>query len=196
MARTESTMLELGTVAPGFTLPNTNPVYGGETVSLEDCAAAPALLVAFICNHCPFVKHIKGAFSKFASDMAEKGLAVIAISANDAAEFPQDGPQKMAEDSTAQGYTFPYLFDEDQNVARAYHAACTPDFFLFDADRKLVYRGQFDGSRPSNDVPVTGEDLRAAVEATLAGRSVSADQKPSIGCNIKWKEGNAPEYFA
>ena len=165
MARTESTMLELGTLAPAFTLPNTNPVYGGETVSLEDCASAPALLVAFLCNHCPFVKHIKDSFSQFASQMAEEGLAVIAVSSNDAAEFPQDGPEAMAEDAAQHGYTFPYLYDEDQEVAKAYRAACTPDFFLFDAQRTLVYRGQFDGSRPSNDVAVTGADLRAAAEA-------------------------------
>ncbi len=196
MARTESTMLELGTAAPGFTLPNTNPVYGGETVSLEDCAGARALLVAFICNHCPYVVHIKSAFSAFASEMAEEGLAVIAISANDASGYPQDGPEAMAEESRTHGYTFPYLYDEDQHVAQAYRAACTPDFFLFDAERKLVYRGQFDDSRPANGQPVTGEDLRTAVRATLAGESVDAAQKPSMGCNIKWKEGNAPEYFA
>lgn len=196
MARTESTMLALGTDAPAFTLANTNPVYGGEMVSLEDCAEAPALLVAFICNHCPFVVHIKSAFSAFAEEMAEKGLAVIAISANDADGFPQDGPEAMAADAAEYGYTFPYLYDEDQQVARAYRAACTPDFFLFDAGRKLVYRGQFDDSRPSNGIEVTGDDLRAAVRATLAGAEVDATQKPSIGCNIKWKEGNAPEYFA
>ncbi len=196
MARTESTMLALGTDAPAFTLANTNPVYGGEMVSLEDCAEAPALLVAFICNHCPFVVHIKSAFSAFAEEMADQGLAVIAISANDADGFPKDGPEAMAADAAEYGYTFPYLYDEDQQVARAYRAACTPDFFLFDAGRKLVYRGQFDDSRPSNGIEVTGNDLRAAVRATLAGAEVDAKQKPSIGCNIKWKEGNAPEYFA
>jgi peroxiredoxin len=195
MARTESTMLELGTTAPGFTLPNTNPVYGGELVSLEDCAEAPALLVAFICNHCPFVVHVKSSFSAFASELADKGLAVIAISANDADDYPQDGPLAMSEDSKRHGYTFPYLYDEDQHVARAYHAACTPDFFLFDAARTLVYRGQYDDSRPSNGLPVTGADLRAATEAVLSGNPVDQSQKPSIGCSIKWKEGNAPSYF-
>lgn len=195
MARTESTMLALGTVAPGFTLPNTNPSYGGDIVSVEDCAAARALLVAFICNHCPYVKHIKDDFSAFAREFAEKGLAVIAVSSNDASEYPEDGPEAMAEDARRHGYTFPYLFDEDQNVARAYHAACTPDFFLFDGERKLVYRGQYDDSRPSNDVPVTGADLRAAADAMLSGGPVAPDQKPSIGCNIKWRSGNAPDYF-
>lgn len=192
MARTESTMLDLGTEAPAFTLPNSNPVYGGEIVSLEDCAEAPALLVAFICNHCPYVKHIKDSFSAFASEMANEGLAVIAINANDAERYPEDGPEAMAEDSRLHAYTFPYLYDADQHVARAYRAACTPEFYLFDAGRRLVYRGQYDDSRPSNDVPVTGADLRAAVETVLSGGTVPAAQKPSVGCSIKWKEGNAP----
>ncbi|KAA3627456.1 MAG: thioredoxin family protein [Proteobacteria bacterium] len=194
MARTESIMLELGTPAPAFTLPNTNPDYGGEVVSVEDCAEAPALLVAFICNHCPFVVHIKEDFSRFASEFAKKGLAVIAVSANDAAEYPQDGPDAMAEDAARFGFTFPYLYDEDQHVAKAYSAACTPDFYLFDRDRRLVYRGQYDSSRPGNGVPVTGVDLRAAADAVLAGEAIDAEQKPSIGCNIKWKSGNAPAY--
>jgi peroxiredoxin len=192
MARTESNMLELGTPAPSFTLPNTNTAYGGDFVSLEDCAEAAALLIVFICNHCPYVVHIKDDFSAFAEEFANHGLAVIAISSNDVSGYPADGPEAMAEDSRRYGYTFPYLYDEDQHVARAYHAACTPDFYLFDGERRLAYRGQYDDSRPSNGLPVTGADIRAAALAVLAGQAVDPGQKPSMGCNIKWKPGNAP----
>ncbi len=190
MAVTPSTMLPLGTPAPDFTLPDAE----GRTVSLSDLQG-PALLVAFICYHCPFVAHIRKEFGSFAREYQEKGLSVVAIVSNDLEQYPQDGPAGVRAEAEEGGYTFPYLLDETQEVAKAYEAACTPDFFLFDGDRKLVYRGQFDGSRPGNGVPVTGQDLRAAVDALLAGRQVSEDQRTSIGCNIKWKPGNAPEYF-
>lgn len=180
---TPSTMLPLGTPAPDFRLPDTE----GRIVRLGDFAAAPALVVMFICNHCPFVQHIRGALAQFGRDCQARGAAAVAISANDVAQYPQDGPAAMQVEAQREGYTFPYLYDESQAVARAYQAACTPDFFLFDAARRLVYRGQFDDSRPGNSVPVTGADLRAAVEATLAGRPVAGEQRPSIGCNIKWK---------
>ena len=189
MAQTPSTMLPLGTSAPNFSLPE--PATG-KTVSLDDFKNAPALLVMVICNHCPFVKHIRAELARFGRDYQAKGLAMVAISANDVANHPDDSPAKIAEE--AKLYPFPYLYDESQAVAEAYRAACTPDFFLFDADRKLVYRGQFDGSRPGNNLPVTGADLRAAVDAVLAGQPVVAEQKPSIGCNIKWKAGNEPDY--
>jgi peroxiredoxin len=191
MAQTPSTMLELGTVAPDFSLPNP---ASGQRVAMEDFNDAPALLVIFICNHCPFVIHIREALVEFAREYQPRGLAIVAISANDAVNFPDDGPEKMAEAVRTVGYPFPYLYDESQQVAKAYRAACTPDLYLFDADRRLVYRGQFDASRPSNGIPVTGADLRAAVDALLAGRAIPADQAPSIGCNIKWKPGNAPDY--
>jgi peroxiredoxin len=184
-------MLALGTPAPEFKLPDTS----GNTVSLADVAAAPAFVVAFICNHCPYVKHIRAGLAQFGKDMQAQGLAVVAISSNDAANYPEDSPAKMAQEAKAASYTFPYLFDETQTVAKAYRAACTPDFYLFDKDRKLVYRGQFDDSRPGNSAPVTGKDLRAAVDAVLAGRPVPDAQKPSMGCNIKWKAGNEPDYF-
>ncbi|TVR64662.1 MAG: thioredoxin family protein [Candidatus Competibacteraceae bacterium] len=190
MAQTPSTMLPLGTPAPDFRLPE--PATG-KTVSLSDFQDAPALLVMVICNHCPFVKHIRTELARFGRDYQAKRLAMVAISANDVANHPDDSPAKIAEE--AQTYPFPYLYDESQAVAQAYRAACTPDFFLFDAARKLVYRGQFDGSRPSNNVPVTGTDLRAAADAVLAGQPVSPEQKPSIGCNIKWKAGNEPDYY-
>jgi peroxiredoxin len=177
-------MPDLGTPAPDFALPDTST---GRTVRRDDFSSSPALLVAFWCNHCPFVKHIEQGFVSFAREYQGKGLAVVAISANDAGAYPEDGPDAMRSAATSHGYTFPYLHDESQAVARAYQAACTPDFFLYDAGRRLAYRGQFDASRPGNDVPVTGADLRAAVDALLAGRSPSADQRPSIGCNIKWK---------
>ena len=183
----ESTMLELGTTAPDFRLPDPH----GKQVSSDDFKGSAALLVVFICNHCPYVKHIRSRFAEFAKEYQGAGVAVVGISSNDAIQYPEDSPEKMAEEIRDAGYTFPYLYDEDQNVARAYRAACTPDFFLFDRDRKLVYRGQFDGSRPKNNVPATGEDLRAAVDAVLAGRPVAADQKPSVGCGIKWKAQNA-----
>ena len=191
MARTPSTMLELGTVAPDFSLPE--PATG-RTVSLSDFAASPALLVVFMCNHCPYVKHIADALAELAQTYQPRGLAAIGINSNDAENYPDDGPEKMAAEAKRRGYVFPYLYDESQTVARAYKAACTPDFFLFDTDRKLVYRGQFDASRPGNDLPVTGEDLAAAVEALLSGGPVPEDQKPSLGCNIKWRPGNEPDY--
>ena len=192
MAQTPSTMLSLGTPAPDFSLPE--PATG-KTVALADFRDSPALLVMFISNHCPFVKHIRGELARFASDYRTKGLASVAIGANDAVNFPDDGPARIAEEARIFGYCFPYLYDESQTTAKAYRAACTPDFFLFDTGRRLVYRGQFDGSRPGNTVPVTGADLRAAVDAVLTGESVSPEQKPSIGCNIKWKSGNEPDYY-
>ena len=190
MALTPSTMLELATAAPDFRLPDTN----GRTVSLSDFKDAPALLVMFICNHCPYVKHVRGELAKLGKDYQERGVAVVGINSNDAERYPDDGPDKMRDEARTAGYTFPYLYDETQAVARAYRAACTPDFFLFDKARRLVYRGQLDDSRPSTGRPVTGADLRAALDAVLAGRTVAADQKPSAGCNIKWKPGNEPSY--
>jgi peroxiredoxin len=192
MARTPSTMLELGTPAPAFSLPDT---VSGRTVALGDFAEAPALLVAFWCNHCPFVKHVESAFVDFAREYADRGLAVVAISSNDVDGYPQDGPGPMKETAAAAGYGFPYLHDATQEVAKAYRAACTPDFFLFDGEHTLVYRGQFDASRPGNDVPVNGADMRAAVEAVLGGRAVPEPQIPSLGCNIKWTPGNEPDYY-
>ncbi len=192
MARTPSTMQELGTPAPDFNL--LEPLTG-EHKTLADFKDAPALLVVFICNHCPYVIHIREALAEFARNYQSKGLAVVAINSNDADNYPADSPEKMVEEIKQAGYTFPYLYDEDQSVAKAYRAACTPDFFLYDAERKLVYRGQFDDSRPRNELPVTGKDLRAAVDALLAGKPVPADQTPSLGCNIKWKPGNEPDYF-
>jgi peroxiredoxin len=185
-------MMPLGTSAPEFSLPN--PV-DGSTVSLSDFSDAKGLLVIFMCNHCPFVIHVRSELAKFAKEYQAKGLAVVGISSNDVAGYPQDGPDKMKQEHAAAGYTFPYLYDETQDVAKKYHAACTPDFFLFDKARKLVYRGQFDDSRPQSNIPVTGADLRAACDAVLAGKPVDADQSPSIGCNIKWKPGNEPQYF-
>lgn len=192
MARTYSTMTPLGTELPSFSLPN---VMTGRIVSDSDYEGAPALLVMFLCNHCPFVKHVRDEVAAFAREYQERGLAVVGISANDTRAYPQDGPEGMKEEAREAGYAFPYLFDETQEVAKAFHAACTPDFFLFGADRRLAYRGQFDGSRPSNDVPITGEDLRTATDLVLAGRHPPEQQTPSIGCNIKWKPGNEPEYF-
>jgi peroxiredoxin len=188
---TASTMLSLGTTAPDFHLPDTT----GRAVSRDDFKNAPAMLVAFICNHCPYVKHIRSGWAAFAREYQAKGLAIVGINSNDAEEYPEDGPKKMIDEVKAAGYVFPYLYDETQAVATAYRAACTPDFFLFDSDRRLAYRGQFDDSRPGNNVPVTGKDLRAACNAVLAGNPVPATQKPSAGCNIKWKRGNEPEYF-
>ena len=184
-------MLPLGTQAPDFRLPDTT----GKVVSLSDFKGAPALLVAFICNHCPYVKHIRGALAQLGRDYLPRGVAFVAISSNDVANYPADSPAKMAEEAKAAGYPFPYLYDESQSVAKAYHAACTPDFYLFDGAQQLVYRGQLDDSRPNSGIPVTGKDLRAALEAVLAGKPVSATQKASIGCNIKWKPGNEPAYF-
>jgi peroxiredoxin len=190
MALTPSTMLALGTLAPEFRLPDTN----GKLVALSDFKDAPALVVAFICNHCPYVKHIRSGLAQFGRDMQGKGVAVVAINSNNAATHPADSPAKMKDEVREAGYVFPYLHDESQSVAKAYRAACTPDFYLFDRARRLVYRGQFDASRPGNGQPVTGADLRAAVEAALSGRPAAEKQLPSIGCNIKWREGNEPDY--
>jgi peroxiredoxin len=190
MAATSSTMMPLGTQAPSFRLLDPS----GQWHSLDDFRSSPVLLVAFICNHCPFVKHIRAGFVKLADVYGKQNVAVVAISSNDVVQFPDDGPAKMAEEARQFGYKFPYLFDETQEVAKAYGAACTPDFFIFDKDRKLAYRGQMDDSRPDNGVPVTGKDLAAALDALLAGRPVDSRQKASIGCNIKWKAGQEPEY--
>lgn len=185
MARTPSTMAPLGSVAADFSLPDPS----GRIVSRDEFRDQPALLVMFLCNHCPFVKHIAKGLAEFGRDYAKSGLAIVAINSNDADSYPEDSPANMAIESKAAGYTFPYVFDATQQVARAYAAACTPDFFLYDRDRKLVYRGQFDDSRPENGSPVTGKDLRAAVDAVLAGKPVAANQRASVGCNIKWKVG-------
>ncbi len=190
MVMTASTMLPLGTSAPDFSLPDTE----GKAVSLADFEQAPALLVAFMCNHCPFVKHVLDYFVELVKEYQAKGVAVVGINSNDVERFPEDRPEMMAKVARQRGFSFAYLYDEAQEVAKAYHAACTPDFFLFDQERKLVYRGQMDDSRPGNNVPVTGNDLRAALDAVLAGKEVSEPQKPSMGCNIKWKRGNEPEY--
>lgn len=192
MARTESTMLELGTQAPDFSLPE--PATG-KTVSLSDFEGANALWVIFMCNHCPYVKHVQHELAAIAREYQPRGLATVAINANDVENFPDDGPEKMAEEVAAAGYSFPYLFDATQQVAQAYRAACTPDFFVFDKARKLVYRGQLDAARPGNEQPVNGKDMRAAIDAVLSGREVPARQIPSMGCNIKWKPGNEPDYF-
>ena len=183
-------MLALGTSAPDFRLLDTT----GKAVSLSDFRGAPALLVMFICNHCPYVKHIRAGLAQLGRDYQARGAALVAISANDATNYPDDAPARMKDEARAAGYTFPYLHDATQAVAKAYRAACTPDFFLFDRGRRLVYRGQFDVSRPGNGIPVTGNDLRAALDAVLAGKPPSTLQSPSMGCNIKWKRGNEPEY--
>ncbi len=190
MVRTPSTMLSLGTKAPDFSLVNVD----GKIVSLADFAGDP-LLVMFICNHCPFVKHLADAIAQFGAEYQQKGLAIVAINSNDVTAHPADSPEQMVAEAETRGYTFPYLFDETQEVAKAYRAACTPDFFLFDRDMKLAYRGQFDSSRPDSGIPVTGADLRAAADAVIAGRDAPHTQMPSIGCNIKWKPGNEPDYF-
>lgn len=190
MAVTPSTMLALGTPAPDFRLPDP----GGKLFALADFAGAPGLLVAFLCNHCPYVKHIRAGLARFARDYQQRGLAIVAINSNDAKSHPEDDASHMAEEAERQGYVFPYLVDQTQEVAKAFRAACTPEFYLFDAGRRLVYRGQFDSSRPGQAVAVTGSDLRAACDALLAGRPVPADQKPGIGCNIKWRRGNEPDY--
>ncbi|HEY1805751.1 MAG TPA: thioredoxin family protein [Terracidiphilus sp.] len=184
MAMTESTMLELGTIAPDFALPD---VVTGKTVRRDDFLGKKALLVMFICAHCPYVKHIEKSLGDLGADYEDQPLGIVAISANDAATHPDDSPDGLRQQAHDNDFVFPYLFDEDQYVARAYKAACTPDPFLFDAKFRLVYRGQYDESRPKNEIPVTGKDLRAAIDAVLAGKPVPADQKPSIGCNIKWK---------
>jgi peroxiredoxin len=191
MPETPSMMLDLGTPMPSFSLPD----YNGRMVSEADFKGSKALLVAFICKHCPFVRHIRQEFARFAKEYQARGLAVVAIASNDTIEFPEDGPEGMKEEAAEAGYTFPYLFDEKQVVARAFKAACTPDLFLFDGERRLYYRGQFDGSRPKNNVPVNGADLRASADALLGGQPAPAMQRPSLGCNIKWSPGNAPEYY-
>ena len=183
-------MLALGTTAPDFSLPD----FNDKIHSLSDFKSASGLVVAFICNHCPFVKHVRAEFARFARDYQNKGIAVVAINSNDIQTYPQDGSAGMKEESQSAGYIFPYLLDETQAVAKAYRAACTPDFYLFDAEFSLVYRGQFDGSRPGNRQPVTGADLRAATDALLQGTALSTNQLPSIGCNIKWKAGSEPDY--
>jgi peroxiredoxin len=188
MALTPSTMLPLGTVAPDFMLPDTE----GTTVSLEDFKGAPALLVAFICNHCPYVKHVRHELARLGKEYQGKGVAVVGISSNDVTTHPDDSPKMMVREKAEVGYPFPYLYDETQKVALDYKAACTPDFYVFDKNQKLVYRGQMDASRPGNPIPVTGKDIRSALDAMLAGKPVSDDQRPSIGCNIKWKHGNEP----
>jgi peroxiredoxin len=193
MAQTASTMrLPLGAKAPAFELPDPS----GRAWSSAGFDGSPALLVAFICNHCPFVKHVRAGFAALAAEYQRRGVAVAAIASNDAQAYPDDGPEGMAAEAAAAGYTFPYLFDETQEVAKAYGAACTPDFFVFDRERRLFYRGQMDGSRPGNGVPVTGEDLRRALDAVLEGRMAPEVQRASLGCNIKWKPGNEPAYFA
>ena len=184
-------MLALGTQAPDFKLADTN----GKLVGLDDLKGAKALVVAFICNHCPYVKHMRAGLADFGREMQSRGVAVVAINSNDPEKYPADAPGQMAAEVRAAGYTFPYLYDESQAVAKAYRAACTPDFYVFDGARRLVYRGQFDASRPGNGVAVTGSDLRAAVEAVLGGKAVSEKQMPSIGCNIKWRAGNEPTYY-
>ena len=187
----ESMMLELGTIAPPFALPDTE----GAAYSTDDFADAPALLVMFICNHCPFVKHVRSELARIGHDYQPRGVAILAVSSNDPQKHPEDSFEGMREEKRVAGYTFPYLFDETQEVARQYKAACTPDFFLFDRHRRLVYRGQLDDSRPSNGLPVTGRDLRAALDALLSDQPISPDQKPSIGCSIKWKPGNQPSWW-
>ena len=193
MVRTPSTMLALGTQAPAFSLLD---VISGDTVSLDSFDSKKALLVMFICRHCPYVKHVEQGLAHIGRDYADKDLAIVAISSNDVETYPDDAPESLKEQAETLGFNFPYLFDATQSAAKAYTAACTPDFFLFDASRSLVYRGQMDGSRPGNEVPVTGKDLRAAMDAVLADVPVDGKQIPSLGCNIKWIEGNEPDYFS
>lgn len=191
MVKTASTMLTLGTEAPDFSLPDVN----GKIVSIEDFVDTPALLVIFMCNHCPYVQHVADELSRLAREYQQRGVAVVGINSNDWQQYPDDSPEKMAEEVKRRSYTFPYLIDETQEAAKVYRAACTPDFFLFDKDRRLAYRGQMDSSRPGNGVKVTGRDLREALDTVLEGRSPPEAQKPSLGCNIKWRPGNEPEYF-
>jgi peroxiredoxin len=186
-----STMLPLGTEAPDFSLAD---VVSGRTVTLHDLDDEQALLVMFICRHCPYVAHVRPAIAALARDHIGSGLGIVAISANDPGTYPEDAPEGLAAEAVEAGYTFPYLFDATQEVAKRYTAACTPDFFLFARDRRLAYRGQFDSSRPGNGVPVTGEDLRAAIDAVLEGRPVPQEQRPSVGCSIKWRPGNEPDF--
>jgi peroxiredoxin len=189
MAVESSLALALGAKAPDFALPDT---VSGRTIRLTDFAASPAVLVTFICNHCPYVIHIRPELVQFAREYQPRGLAVVAICANDPETHPQDGPEPMKLEAKRSGFTFPYLFDQTQQTAKAYHAVCTPEFYLLDSEQRLVYRGRFDASRPNSQVPVTGAELRAAADAVLAGRPAPADQKPSVGCSIKWRPGNAP----
>ena len=196
MAAHESTMVALGSQAPDFSLPDTNPNTDKDLYTLADFSESEALLVAFICNHCPYVVHLRQGLVDFSRDYELKGLAVVAISANDVSTHPQDAPAKMADAALEFGFGFSYLFDETQAVAQAYQAACTPDFFLYDRNRVLFYRGQFDGSRPNNGQEVTGSDLRRALDALLAGDPPPTEQSASIGCNIKWKAGQEPDYFS
>lgn len=192
MVETRSTMqLELGAAAPPFDLPDPD----GRRWSLDALGEAPAVVVAFVCNHCPFVKHVRAGFGALAADYAKRGVRVVAINSNDFEAYPDDAPPRMKEEAAAAGWDFPYLVDESQAVARAWGAACTPDFFVLDAGRRVVYRGQMDDSRPGNGHPVTGQDLRRALDAVLAGEPVSGDQRPSMGCNIKWKPGREPDWF-
>ena len=192
MALTASTMLPLGTKAPDFNLPD---VVSGNAIALSNYADKQALLVMFICQHCPFVKHIKAELAKIGKDYANSNLGIVAISANDVDNYPDDAPQKLKAMAQELNLAYPVCYDESQGTAKAYTAACTPDFFLFDASQKLVYRGQLDDSRPSNGKPVTGKDLRAAIDAVLAGKDITFEQQPSVGCNIKWKSGNEPSYY-
>jgi peroxiredoxin len=189
MTYTASAMLDLGTVAPDFSLAD---AVTGKTVCLDDFRDRKALLVMFLCAHCPYVKHIDPALAALGRDCAEKSLGIVAISSNDVSRYPEDSPEHMRAQAAKHGYSFPYLYDESQDVARAYMAACTPDFYLFDGELRLVYRGQFDSSRPKNGVPVTGADLRSAIDLVLAGEPVPVEQTPSTACNIKWKRGNEP----
>jgi len=190
MALTESTMLPLGTVLPDFSLPATD----GRVVASRDFADAPAVLVMFICNHCPYVLHVRHEVAAIGREYSKRGVGIVAIASNDIERFPQDGPEFMAEEAEAMAYCFPYVFDADQSVAKTFRAACTPEFYVFDGQKKLVYRGRMDSSSPGNNSPVDGSELRAALDAALAGKAVVPAQHPSIGCNIKWKVGNAPEY--
>ena len=191
MAATQSTMLDLGTHAPDFRLED---VVSGKTATSADFDGQP-LLVMFICTHCPFVKHVEDELAALGNDYRKRGVGVVAVGSNDAEAYPADGPEGLKEQGKRLGFEFPYLFDKTQAVAKAYTAACTPDFFLFDADHTLVYRGRLDASRPGNDEPVTGAELRSALDALLAGEPAPSEQRPSMGCNIKWKEGNEPDYF-
>jgi peroxiredoxin len=191
MVKTASTMLPLQTQAPDFSLLNVD----GQTVSLSDFKGQPGLLVIFMCNHCPFVKHVAPELARLAMDYMPRGIAVVGINSNDTSSHPEDSPEQMVHEAEQRGYAFPYLFDEDQDVAKAFHAACTPDFFLFDGDQKLYYRGQLDPSRPKAGDVADGRDLRAAMDALLAGKPAPEKQIPSLGCNIKWKSGNEPAYF-
>ncbi|MDE0807076.1 MAG: thioredoxin family protein [Longimicrobiales bacterium] len=191
MVETRSTMAPIGMNAPNFSLPNTE----GNLVSLRDLEGAPALLIMFLCNHCPFVKHLQMELADLIGEYQGMGLVAVAINSNDFIQYPEDNPDRMAEEVSEIGYTFPYLVDEDQSVAKDYRAACTPDFFLFDDQQRLFYRGQFDGSRPGNNVAVTGVDLKRAIKSALKGEGSPRVQNPSIGCNIKWKNENQPDYF-